>query len=240
MKAILLAAGKGRRIARMIENIPKSTLPVGHVPLLKRSVEILLEKGMQVSVCVGYQKQHIFDILKGCQVRFYDNPFYEITNSIASLWFAKEELAGEEDIFIINADVFFSEELLDIAIEDENDSIMLVDHTRTKSGDYFFQLQDGNIKKYGKDLPLQERTCEYVGIARLKAPFVKGFLQKLEELVDMGKSSLWWENVIYSMTEEKNIKALDVGGRFWAEIDYFDDYMRILDYIDKSEEQADS
>lgn len=239
MKAILLAAGKGKRIARMIEDIPKSTLPVDQIPLLKRSVDILIEKGMQVSVCVGYQKQHIFDILKGCQVRLYCNPFYGITNSIASLWFAREELTDEGDIFIINADVFFSEELLDIAIEDKNDSIMLVDHTRTKNGDYFFQLQDGNIKKYGKDLPLQERTCEYVGIARLKAPFVKTFLQKLEELIDKGKSDLWWENVIYSMTAEKNIKALDVKGKFWSEIDYFDDYMRILDYIDKNKEHMD-
>lgn len=235
MKAILLAAGKGKRIARMIENIPKSTLPVNGTPLLKRSVNLLMERGVQVSVCVGYQRWHIYDILEGYQVKFYYNPFFQITNSIASLWFAREELTDEEDILIMNADVFFSEELLDIVITNKDDSMMLVDSTRTKTGDYFFQVQDGNIKKYGKELPLQERTCEYVGIARIKQPFVKCFSQRLEELIDAGKSNLWWENVIYSMTEEKSIKAVDVEGRFWSEIDYFDDYIRILDYIEAND-----
>lgn len=235
MKAILLAAGKGKRIARMIENIPKSTLPVNGIPLIRRSVDLLLERGIQVSVCVGYQRWHIYDILEGYPVRFYYNPFFKITNSIASLWFAKEELTDDEDILIMNADVFFSEELLDIVIANEYDSMMLVDSTRTKTGDYFFQVQDGNIKKYGKELPLQERTCEYVGIARMKPSFVKCFSQRLEELIDAGESSLWWENVIYSMTEEKSIKAVDVEGRFWSEIDYFDDYIRILDYIEAND-----
>ena len=30
--------------------------------------------------------------------------------------------------------------------------------------------------------------------------------------------------------------TVDVNGRFWAEIDYFDDYERILDYVAKQKE----
>ena len=38
MKAILLAAGRGTRIARNVEMVPKSTLPVDGAPLIRNSV----------------------------------------------------------------------------------------------------------------------------------------------------------------------------------------------------------
>ena len=55
MKAILLAAGKGTRISRMIESVPKSTLPINGIPLIRIIVTMLLKEKFDVSVCVGYQ-----------------------------------------------------------------------------------------------------------------------------------------------------------------------------------------
>ena len=37
MKAIILAAGRGTRIARNVEQVPKSTLPIDGVPLIRRT-----------------------------------------------------------------------------------------------------------------------------------------------------------------------------------------------------------
>lgn len=37
---------------------------------------------------------------------------------------------------------------------------------------------------------------------------------------------------MYSFTEDFEIYTIDVQGKFWAEIDYFDDYERILKYIE--------
>ena len=101
MRAILLAAGKGTRISRMIEPIPKCTLPIKDVPLIRHTVEMLTEKGMDITVCVGYKKEHIYEALKGMKVDYVYNPFYDVTNSIASLWFAKQYLEGE--LLIMNA-----------------------------------------------------------------------------------------------------------------------------------------
>ncbi len=56
MKAILLAAGKGTRIARNVERVPKSTLPIDGVPLIRRSVELLQAAGLECIVCTGYEE----------------------------------------------------------------------------------------------------------------------------------------------------------------------------------------
>ena len=239
MKAILLAAGKGTRISRMVKAIPKSTLPIGGVPLIRRTVDMLKKEGFNISICVGYKQNDIKKVLEGLDVNYYYNPFYDVTNSIASLWFAKKELDTEEDSLVINADVFFSKQILDKVLEAQEDVTMIVDRTRTKTGDYFFSTNDnGSIKAYGKDLPLQVRQCEYVGIAKIKNSFMPDFIKRLDDLINKQKHYMWWEDVIYSFTDndEKEVFSKDVDGLFWSEIDYFDDYERILNYISKNSE----
>lgn len=237
MKAILLAAGRGTRISRMIEDVPKSTLPIAGVPLIRRTAQMLLDSGFELVVCVGYQANKIYKALEGLPVKYYFNPFYNVTNSIASLWFARAELHG--DSIVLNADVYFSKEILDLVLNDNRDVSMAIDKTRTEVGDYFFlTTSNGCIEKYGKELPLSSRSCEYVGLAKIKASFMGKFNERLEWLVETHQHALWWENVLYSFadTKEQNIYTVDVGGRFWAEIDYFDDYERILKHIEKEEE----
>ncbi len=232
MRAILLAAGRGTRISRMIEPIPKCTLPIKNVPLIRHTVEMLVEKGMDITVCVGYKKEQIYKALEGMKVDFVYNPFYDVTNSIASLWFAKQFLQGE--LLILNADVFFSPEILTLILNESRDNVLAIDKTRIELGDYFFKTSDnGCLRKYGKELPLRERSGEYVGIAKLSSSFVPVFNQRLDKLIDMQQHDKWWENVIYSFTDnnEKSIYTIDVNGLFWAEIDYFDDYERILNYL---------
>ena len=89
MKAIILAGGIGSRISREV-NKPKSLLDIGDgMPLLRYTIEMLQKKGIAVSVVLGYQQELFHEVLKGLDVTYYFNPFYRVTNSIASLWFAK-------------------------------------------------------------------------------------------------------------------------------------------------------
>lgn len=237
MKAILLGAGKGTRISRMVKAVPKCTLPIDGKPLIKITVDMLQAHGIDTTVCVGYCQNYVKEALKDNPVTYYYNPFFDVTNSIASLWFAKDAI--DDDMLIMNADVFFNEAILNSVINDERDVVMMVDKTRTKTGDYFFSTTDnGCIREYGKELPLLYRNCEYVGISKISKNFVPQFKQRLEELICQQNHNMWWEDVIYSFakSKERDIYTKDVEGQFWSEIDYFDDYERILNYINRIRE----
>lgn len=217
----------------MVQAVPKSTLPIAGVPLIRRTVEKLQKAGLSTVVCVGYEQSKVRKALCGLHCTYYCNPFYDVTNSIASLWFAREAL--DEDVLIINADVYFTDGVLELILADARENVMAIDKTRTAVGDYFFSTTDnGCIVKYGKDLPLQERSCEYVGMAQLKKAFLPHFRLRLEELIAQQQHQFWWENVLYSFAgnHERNIYTVDVEGHFWAEIDFFDDYERILNYVE--------
>lgn len=234
MKAFLLAAGKGSRISKNIPNIPKCTLDVGGKPLIRKTVEMLIENQIDVTVIVGYRYKEIVRVLNGCQVHIVYNPFYDVTNSIGSLWMAQSQgLFSREDTIIANGDVFWSQEILDFMMARRGDGelYMLGDSNRVLDGDYFFGTEDGILKRYGKELTLEERDCEYVGIAYLSGEFVPKFLKRLDEMIDEQSHGKWWEDAIYSLSGECPVPVKDIAGMFWAEVDFIEDYRRILDYI---------
>ncbi len=234
MKAFLLAAGKGSRISKNIPNIPKCTLDVGGMPLIRRTVEMLLENDIDVTVIVGYRYQEIVRVLQGCPVHIVHNPFYDVTNSIGSLWMAENQgLFSEEETIIANGDVYWSQEILDFMKRQSDgcDVYLLGDTDRVLDGDYFFGTENGVLKRYGKELTRSERDCEYVGIAWLSASFVPVFLARLNEMIDSQCHGKWWEDAIYSLSETHPVPVKNIAGMFWAEVDFIEDYRRILDYV---------
>lgn len=229
MKAILMAAGYGGRISQFTDK-PKSMLEVAEKPLIRRTVEMLIKNNIEVVIIVGYKGEVIEEELKDLNVKIYYNPFYRVTNSIASLWIARDEI-DNNDLICCNADVFWQEDILDLLLNDKKDNVLLIDKKRIYDGDYFFNTVDDKITEYGKELPVDRRTGEYVGIGKITKEFASEFKKQLDFLVKDGDYNLWWENVLYSMIDEKDIFVTDVGDRFWSEIDYKEDYYRILDHV---------
>lgn len=227
MKAILLAGGRGTRISRYVGEKPKCTLDIGGISLIRNTVEMLLKNNIEVSIVVGYNKEMVINSLVGLNVKYYYNPFYDVTNSIASLWFAKKELCGE-DIIIANADVFWEQKILEMIIATNQEQVMLMDTSKDMGLDYLFKCEGTNLIAHGKEL--EEYTGEYVGIAKINKSFLNKFTGRLETLIERQKHSYWWENILYSFIEEIDINVLDINGLFWSEIDFIEDYNRIVDY----------
>lgn len=226
MKAILMAAGVGSRLAKDLDR-PKCTWEVGDMPLIKRTAELLTKNNIEIVMIVGYKKEKIFEVLKDYPVKYYYNPFFRATNSLGSLWFAKEELDYDDDIILGNADVFWGQEILDTLMQNDHDAVLLGDNTRSTVGDYFFKTENDMLVAYGKDLSLQSRSCEYVGLAKLKREFLPTFSRHVQELVDAEAYHLWWENALYEYCKQYPVYIQDVNGLFWGEIDYIEDYNRI-------------
>ena len=87
---------------------------------------------------------------------------------------------------------------------------------------------------------MEQRTCEYVGMAKIGRDFLPYFVGRMDEMIRKQQHDAWWENILYSYTDnhERNVYTVDVEGRFWAEIDYFDDYERIINYVAKEKEKT--
>lgn len=232
MKALLLAAGRGTRISRYLNGNPKCTVSIGKTSLIENTIKALQKAGIsEIGIATGYRHEVIKSILRDYPIKYFYNPFYDVTNSIASAWFAKEFLIGQEDILIMNADVFVEDAILDIVINENRSPVMLSDESRKEDGDYKFYYENEILIKYGKELTGADITGEYVGIAKIKKEHLTRFLSKMDEMINQQKHSVWWENILYEEVNNYPVYVHNIQGKFWAEVDYIEDYERILNYL---------
>lgn len=230
MKVLLLAAGRGTRISRYLSGNPKCTVNIGDEKLIQYTIKMLNKKGItDIAMVLGYRADVIKEALKEYNIKFYYNPFFDVTNSIASAWFAKDFICND-DILIMNADVFLEEDLIDYILTKKDSPIMYADGSRKEEADYKFKYKDGILLKYGKELENDDISGEYVGIGQFSKEFISEFNVKLEEMINNQQHSVWWENVIYELSKNQPIKVEDIAGKFWAEVDYIEDYERILKF----------
>ena len=234
MKILIMAAGVGSRISRHLQNQPKCCVDIQGKPLIKHTFELLNRKGISnIALVTGYQEKYIHQALEGFQYARYYNPFFRVANSISSVWFAKDFLNANDDILIMNADVFMEESVLDAILKEHHSPVLLSDSSRIEDADYRFQWQGNELKKYGKDLSNDETTGEYVGIAKLKKEDIMPFRQSIIDAVASEDYNCWWEDILYRTIETgNNIYINDITGKFWAEVDYIEDYQRIKDFVE--------
>lgn len=227
-----MVAGRGTRISRHINNKPKCMVEIKEgQTLIKYTIELLLKKGINdIVIVTGYKSDLIKKHLSDFDLKFYDNPFFDVTNSIASLWFAAEELNNAEKVLLMNGDVFFEESLLLNILESKSHVNIFSDESRKEEADYKLYYKNEYLRSYGKEI--EEITGEYIGVITLLGnKIIKEVHEKLEKIIFNQEHSLWWENAIFSMSKVHKLHVQDVKGKFWAEVDYMEDYLRILDFL---------
>ena len=115
MKAVILAAGIGRRLQVLTQNHPKCLLSIGGKTLLSRYLDNLEHVGIShVTIVVGYKEELIREAVAAwpgtLPVNFLVNEQYE-RGSIGSLWVARH--AFDDDTVIMDADVLFHPTILE-------------------------------------------------------------------------------------------------------------------------------
>ncbi|AJP43186.1 cholinephosphate cytidylyltransferase [Alteromonas australica] len=235
MKALLMAAGVGTRISRYLNGIPKCCVTINDDSLIKYTVDMLKKKGIDdIAIVTGYKEEYILKQLEGYRYTHFQNPFFDVTNSIASTWFSQSFLQPDDDYIIMNADVFIEETVIDILLKEQSSPLFLADSSRIEGADYRFNWKNNVLIKYGKELELEETTGEYVGIARIAARDINFFKSVLKSLIQQQKHDYWWEDIFYRSNDIKPVIIHDIKGNFWAEVDYIEDYERIKDYVEEN------
>ena len=183
MKALLLAAGKGTRISRYLGGNPKCTVNIGDEILIHYTVSLLKKKGINdIGIVVGYQDDVIKEVLSDEKtINFFYNPFYEITNSLASAWFARDFI--DDNMLIMNADVFLEEALLDDILNCKISPVLFSDETRKEEADFKLFYKDGLLIDYGKELEVEKTTGEYIGVVTFNKSFVETFKTNMCKMI---------------------------------------------------------
>jgi L-glutamine-phosphate cytidylyltransferase len=226
IKYIILGAGRGTRLHPLTLNQPKCLFNVDEdYTVAQRMIDLIhgCDNEAEIIFVVGFMSDVIKSKIKGCS--FVYNPFYSITNSVASLWFAKEHL--NSDVCIINGDIVTESALVqDIISNKDYDSCVLVDSSIRVGGDYNVQINSDRVVVMSKELT--EYFGEYAGIVKLKQKDTKFLKKEIEAFINSGFSDQWYENVLVQMIFNNNfyLKYTDICNYAWTEVDCVDDLIK--------------
>ena len=110
MKTILMAGGRGARIAELFPNIPKPLIPVNGMPILEREIRSLAAQGFKdIILTIGYLADKISSYFgDGSKFGVSIEYFVEETPlGNAGALFQLREKIGDEPFLLLNADAAF-------------------------------------------------------------------------------------------------------------------------------------
>jgi histidinol-phosphate/aromatic aminotransferase/cobyric acid decarboxylase-like protein len=188
----------------------------------------------KIILVVGYKanelKQFISELPEKYNITYVENPVYETTNNIYSLYLAKNYLL-KDDTLLFESDLIFEDNVIDVLLKnsypnlalvakfeswmdgtaviiDKNDNIVkFIDKESFEFEKIKSYFKTVNIYKFSKDFS----TTRYV-------PFLEAYSKALG-------NNEYYEQVLKVITilNNPNIKALDIKNMKWYEIDDIQD-----------------
>jgi choline kinase len=224
-RAIILAAGNGKRMGSLTTDRPKAMLNVNGRTLIDRQLSALHYHDIyDITIVSGYQhdrlKAHV-----GRRARFIENRDYATTNSLYSLSLARTVI--EDGAIIMNSDILVSAELLGCLIDAPSDDAVLVER-RDTFGDEEMKVAIWNdfAVKFGKDLPPEEAHAENVGIVKLGPTGGELLLEDIDRLLGAGEINAWAPKAFDALAKHWPLLAVETCGVPWTEIDFPEDLAR--------------
>lgn len=248
MQAIILAAGMGRRLGEFTANNTKCMLEVNGVRLIDRMLGQLSKLNLsRIVIVIGYEGQNLKNYISknypDWPIVFVENPVYDKTNNIYSLWLARGYMA-EDETLLLESDLIFEDAALKVAVESEYRDCALISKYETWMDGTMVRIDDdNNIVNFIPKKAFKYSDTDYyyktVNIYKFSKEFVVDhYLPFLEAYIRVLGENEYYEQVLRVITliDNTGIKALPITGMHWYEIDDVQD-LRIAEAIFAEPEQ---
>ena len=227
MRAVLLAAGRGRRMG---SDEPKSLIQIDGKSLLERHLANMPEAGItELTIVVGFQKEMIAAAVDRARpsipVELIDNPRF-VHGSIVSLQVAADRLL--EGALWMDADVLYPAALLRRLVASKHDNCVLLDGRSEESGEEMMVgVRDERVvtiaRRVGEGWHFRG---ESVGFAKVGPAGGRVMKRLLDEEVAAGRLDQEYEAAMAKAFGEIPFGYERVDDFAWTEIDFEEDVVK--------------
>jgi choline kinase len=230
MKAVILAAGVGKRLWPVTQHRPKCLIEIGGKSLLVRHLDILASLGIrQVTLVVGYKQEMIRAAVGaefgGVELRYVVNEQFQ-RGSIGSLWVARNELDG--DAVVMDADVLYDREVMRRLVQSSSPNALLMDESvKQETEECMVVVRGDRVVALTKRMPSQyDLAGEGVGFLKVRGADQPTLVASLQRCVDRGLLDMEYEVALLEFFGEAKVGFERIGGLPWIEIDFPEDIAR--------------
>ncbi len=238
MKALMLAAGMGKRLGKFTNNNTKCMVEIAGKKLIDRAIEAVEMAGIkEMIIVVGYCGDNLIKYIESnyknsnVKFKFIDNKDYAISNNIYSFYMAKDYLV-EDDIILMESDLIYDTSIVKQLVDDPHPTIAAVAKYASWMDGTCVTLDEKNdivqfVDKIDMDFASGEQYYKTVNIYKLSKEFNKKiYIPFLEAYMKAYGLNSYYETVlkVISPLSESRIYGYDIGDMPWYEIDDAQDY----------------
>lgn len=225
MKALILAAGFGSRLAPITNSVPKSLVPVNGKPILFKQIENLMENGItDITVISGYMAEVLEREVHSRYpaVEIIESTDYATTNNMYSAYLAKDHFGGES-FLMMNADVFFDASVIRALLAYEHPDAIVVDLGTYIEESMKVVEKDGRLVEIAKTITPENALGCSIDVYKFSPSGGASFFDKCREYIEEKKELKKWSEVaLNDILPLSDFRACPLIGR-WFEIDNHED-----------------
>lgn len=223
MRFLILAAGQGTRMHPFTRTTPKCLMHLGYgETVAERMARVLreIDPDAEIVYVLGFMHKDIRAVLPE-YVRVIQNPFYSVSNSIASLWFARNLL--DTDLVLINGDIVLSEAALSEIAALRNPATIVLDSSKCDNLDCGVIVEGERVTLMAKSM--KNGFGEYTGVISMNAEIAAKVRRQTEDMIEANDLNNWSEYSLIQLilSDDLYVTYHDIAGHQWAELDTLND-----------------
>ena len=221
MKAIILAAGEGKRLRPLTYHMPKCMVEIQGKPLIEHNLDNLVKCGInEIIIVCGYKAETIINRFgtnhNGVRIKYILNMDYENNDNMFSMGLARNEIT--EDIIYFNADVICNPNIIRKMINSPHKNVIVIDDVNPIEQDHMkVRIVDGKLEEIRRDL--EDPTARAIGMYKLCLEDAKKYYANIDRLIFDGKTKLKIEIPMTMMFPNFEIHAESTENHAWFEVD---------------------
>ena len=235
MKALILNSGLGHRMGDITKTHPKCMTDIpGGETILSRQLKLLCNQGIKtVVMTTGYFDQVLIDYCNSLglplEFKFVNNPIYDKTNYIYSIYCAKDEL--DDDILLLHGDLVFEESVLEDIIACDTSCMKVSSTIPLPEKDFKAVVRSGRV--YAVGIEFFDEAMEAQALYKLKRDDWAKWLNKIIEYCENDNRNCYAEKAFNEISDDCEIYAMDVKDRLCTEIDNPEDLAKVGERLEK-------
>lgn len=222
MKALILNSGLGHRMGVLTSEHPKCMTEISlNDTILSRQLKIIASYGItEVVMTTGYFDEILVNYCNSLNLplhyTFVNNPLYNSTNYIYSIYCAKEYLK-DEDIVFMHGDLVFENAVFEAVLENEKSCMTVSSTLPLPEKDFKAVIHDGKIDKVGIEFFNDAMSAQ--PLYKLNKKDWNLWLEKICEFCENDTRKCYAENAFNTISDECLIYPVDVKNALCSEID---------------------
>jgi choline kinase len=227
-RAIILAAGQGKRLLPLTESRPKCLIEIAGRSLLSWQLLRLQAAGVEEAVIVtGFRAEaveaEVASLGLTMAVRLAFNPFYTVSDNTASCWIVRHEF--DRDVLVLNGDTLFGPGVAErlMGAPDADITVTIDRKSSYDADDMKVLTENGSLRAIGKSIEAYD--AESIGFLRFSSDGAARFVEGIDRVLRSPEGlRRWYLSVIDELAHGGvEVRVCSIQDLEWGEMDFLQD-----------------